>query len=174
MVTLLGNALQWHIGFCDWQHGANSAIDRACGGGSGRAITDPILLVQLQRLGLVTADEALFVVAFRYWLYRLLISECDREWPTTTISHRPEKRLVTIEEREVPLTPLENRLLAYFLQRPDEVCTVEELLTALWGEGKTRSVVEKGVSRLRENIEIDPKRARYLLSAWGEGYLLRS
>jgi two-component system alkaline phosphatase synthesis response regulator PhoP len=86
----------------------------------------------------------------------------------------PEKKLVTIEDREVRLTPLENRLLAYFLRRANEVCTIEELLTDIWGAGKTRSVVEKGVSRLREKIEADPKRPRYLLSAWGEGYLLRT
>ena len=142
--------------------------------GNGRAVTDPIVLAQLQRLGLVTEDKALFAAAFRYWLRRQLTDERDQEQLATFISHRPEKRLVTIEEREVRLTPLENRLLAYFLQRANEVCAVEELLTDIWGEGKTRSVVEKGVSRLREKIEIDPKRPRYLISAWGEGYLLRS
>jgi DNA-binding winged helix-turn-helix (wHTH) protein len=139
----------------------------------GRALADPILLTQLRQLGLVT-DSALFADAFRYWLRREPAVEPEREVQAAAINHKPEKKLVTIDEREVRLTPLENRLLAYFLGRANEVCTVEELLTDIWGAGKTRSVVEKGVSRLREKIEADPKRPRYLLSAWGEGYLLRT
>ena len=141
--------------------------------GNGRSITDPIRLTQLRQLGLVKGTS-LFADAFAYWLRRHLADEPEPTEQAATISHMPEKKLVIIEEREVRLTPLENRMMAYFLQHADEVCTVEELLTELWGAGKTRSVVEKGISRLREKIEVDPKRPRYLLAAWGEGYLLRS
>ena len=70
---------------------------------------------------------------------------------------------------------------ADFIGRSAEIAWVIDKLNRaapqncnLVGAGKTRSVVEKGVSRLREKIEADPKRPRYLLSAWGEGYLLRS
>ena len=140
---------------------------------NGRSPGDTILLTHLKRIGLVT-DTILFADAFRYWLRRETADEPEQEQWMSTISHIPEKKLVMVEEREVRLTPLENRLLAYFLQRANEVCTIEELLADIWGEGKTRSVVEKGVSRLREKIEVDPKRPRYLLSAWGEGYLLRT
>jgi DNA-binding winged helix-turn-helix (wHTH) protein len=135
--------------------------------------TDPILLTQLRRLGLVKG-ATLFADAFRYWLRRETAAEPERESQAATLTHVPEKKMVMVEEREVRLTPLENRLLAYFLARADEVCTIEELLNDIWGAGKTRSVVEKSVSRLREKIEVEPKRPRYLLSAWGEGYLLRT
>jgi two-component system alkaline phosphatase synthesis response regulator PhoP len=124
-------------------------------------------------LGLVE-DATLFADAFRYWLRRETAAEPERESQAATLTHVPEKKMVMGGEREVRLTPLENRLLAYFLARADEVCTIEELLNDIWGAGKTRSVVEKSVSRLREKIEADPKRPRYLLSAWGEGYLLRT
>jgi len=74
---------------------------------------------------------------------------------------------------EIRLTPLENRLLVYFLENVNVVCTTDELLKNIWGHNKTRAVVEKGVNRLRTKIEIDPKRPRFILSARGEGYLLR-
>jgi DNA-binding winged helix-turn-helix (wHTH) protein len=92
---------------------------------------------------------------------------------STIFQHEPDTRVLYIDERIVRLTKLENRMLRYFVEHANEVCTVEALLENVWGAGKTRSVVEKGVSRLREKIEVDPKRPRYLLSAWGEGYLLR-
>lgn len=140
---------------------------------NGRVPTDPILLTHLRRLGLVV-DTDLFADAFRYWLRRETADEPALESANASISHRPQQKVAVMEGREVRLTPLENRLLAYFMERANEVCTIEELLTNIWGEGKTNSVVEKGVSRLREKIEADPKRPRYLLSAWGEGYLLRT
>jgi DNA-binding response OmpR family regulator len=81
--------------------------------------------------------------------------------------------MVLVGEEEIHLTQLENRLISYLIQHKNEVCTIEELLDAVWGAEKTRSVVEKAINRLRTKIEHDPKRPRFILSARGEGYLLR-
>jgi DNA-binding response OmpR family regulator len=89
------------------------------------------------------------------------------------LAYEPKKRLVSRGDMQVKLTPLEGRLLGHFLQKPEQVCTTEELLDNLWGAGKSMAVVEKAVNRLRQKIEVDPKRPRFILSARGEGYILR-
>ncbi len=139
---------------------------------NGRPAQDLVLLTQLQRRGMV-AGKRPFADAFRYWLQREIGSKQPNPVSTVFFRHEPDNRLLYADERTIRLTKLENRILSYFVEHANEVCTVEALLEDIWGVGKTRSVVEKGVSRLREKVEIDPKRPRYLLSAWGEGYTLR-
>lgn len=149
------------------------------------AVSDRILRKRLVKLlGLVEErDEAdaLFADAFAYWINRnkdedlsdeVTVSETAVS-PSDELNYVPEKRLVQIEDREVRLTPLEGRLLVYFIENENEVCTIQDLLENVWGPGKTRSVVEKAVNRLRIKIEHDPKRPRFILSARGEGYIFR-
>jgi hypothetical protein len=141
---------------------------------------EPILLNRFKKhLGLVESRSgklALFADAFAYWLGREL-GEGEVRGKTAVssdeLTYLPDKRLVYLDDREVSLTALEGRLLAYLLAHPNEVCTAADLLENVWSAGKTPSVVEKGVNRLRLKIEQDPKRPRFILSARGEGYMLR-
>jgi len=148
--------------------------------GSGQ-VPDRITLRHLTRhLGLLekrAGEVALFADAFAYWVEQLLNVPRDTAVPappvTDELLYDSQTRMVRVDGREVRLTSLEGRLLAYFLAHKNEVCTVENLLEDVWGPGKSRSVVEKAVNRLRTKVERDPKRPRFILSARGEGYLLR-
>lgn len=144
---------------------------------------DPVLHVRLKKqLGLVEKRQGeivLFSDAFAYWVKRELQKETALDAKpaklpqSDELTYLADQRLVYLEDREVKLTALEGRLLHYLLERKNEVCTINDLLENVWGPGKTRSVVEKAVNRLRNKIEEDPKRPRFILSARGEGYLLR-
>jgi DNA-binding response OmpR family regulator len=133
-----------------------------------------------RHLGLLEKREGelvLFADAFAYWVEQLLHAPKDTAVPappvTDELLYDSQTRMVRVDGREVRLTSLEGRLLDYFLAHKNEVCTVENLLEDVWGPGKSRSVVEKAVNRLRTKVERDPKRPRFILSARGEGYLLR-
>lgn len=143
---------------------------------------DPILCSRLQhQLGLVEEREgrlSLFADAFQYWACpaRRETEEEAGEEKTAVLpplTHLPERRRVRIDGDEIPLTPLENRLLAYLVNQSGQVCARHELLENVWEPGRSLAVVEKAVNRLRGKIEPDPKRPRYILSARGEGYVLR-
>lgn len=145
------------------------------------AAAESITMKHLMRhLGLLEKREgqmALFADAFAYWVAQLLQGGQDTAVTappvTEELLYDPQTRTARVDGREVRLTSLEGRLLDYFLAHKNAVCTINDLLENVWGEGKSRSVVEKGVNRLRVKIENDPKRPRYILSARGEGYLLR-
>jgi len=84
----------------------------------------------------------------------------------------PRRRIAEVAGQEVELTPKEFDLLLHLARHPNQVFTREQLLDAVWdyeyvGEGSTVTV---HVRRLREKIESDPVRPRWVKTVWGIGY----
>ena len=76
--------------------------------------------------------------------------------------------------QEVPLTPIEYRLLAYLAQNAGRVVTQDLLLEHVWGSeypGESH-MLQVNINRLRRKIETDPTHPRYILTKVGIGYLL--
>ena len=83
---------------------------------------------------------------------------------------------VTLADKEIELTPIEYRLLAYLAQNAGRVVTQDLLLEHVWGEeyaGESH-LLQVNMNRLRRKIEVDPASPRYLLTKTGVGYLLAS
>lgn len=81
---------------------------------------------------------------------------------------------VSVDGRQVALTPSELRLLHTFIAAPGRVYTREELLSYLYPSGGVvvDRVVDVHVGKLRQKIEADPSNPRYILTARGAGYYL--
>jgi len=79
------------------------------------------------------------------------------------------------DQREIPLSDREFRLLVYLVQHEGVVLTREALLNAIWGYdyvGTTREI-DVYVRYLRQKLEPIPSYPRYLLTSWGRGYQYR-
>jgi DNA-binding response OmpR family regulator len=84
------------------------------------------------------------------------------------------QHLVTLADREVPLTPIEYRILAYLAQNVGRVVTQDLLLEHVWGAeylGESH-MLQVNINRLRRKIEADPTRPRYIRTKIGVGYYL--
>ena len=84
----------------------------------------------------------------------------------------PSAREVTIRDAPVTLTAREFDLLHHMASHPKRVFTRDHLMETVWGyafAGDT-STVTVHIRRLREKIEPDPARPRYLQTVWGVGY----
>jgi two-component system response regulator ResD len=84
----------------------------------------------------------------------------------------PRSRVVEIARRPVELTAKEFDLLAFLARHAGQVFTREQLLDQVWdyqyyGDASTVTV---HIRRLREKIEDDPARPRYVKTVWGVGY----
>lgn len=81
-------------------------------------------------------------------------------------------RLVTVQDREVRLTPTEYELLAQLAINAGRVLTHRALLQAVWGPeyGDEKEYVWAYVRRLRRKIEPDPSNPEYILTEPGVGY----
>ena len=85
-----------------------------------------------------------------------------------------EKRRVVRDGTEVHLTPIEFRLLAVLAKHLGMVVTHRQLLSEVWGPshiGQTH-YLRIYMKQLRDKLEEDPVRPRYLVTETGVGYRL--
>jgi DNA-binding response OmpR family regulator len=84
----------------------------------------------------------------------------------------PATREVTVRDEPVTLTAREFDLLRHMASHPRRVFTRDQLMEAVWGYAFSAdtSTVTVHVRRLREKLEADPARPRYLQTVWGIGY----
>jgi two-component system KDP operon response regulator KdpE len=87
-----------------------------------------------------------------------------------------DKRTVTVDGRDVHLTPHEFALLRLLAQNEGKLLTHRSILREVWGPayGSESNYLHVYVSQLRRKIEPDPARPRYLLTEPGAGYRLVS
>jgi two-component system KDP operon response regulator KdpE len=85
------------------------------------------------------------------------------------------RRLVTIGENPISLTPTEYEILRLLLQNAGKVLTHRQLLRQVWGTAyeSEMHILRVNISNLRRKIEPDPSRPHYLLTEPGVGYRLR-
>jgi len=79
---------------------------------------------------------------------------------------------VSREGRRIDLTAREFALLQILVQHPRRVFSRDELFELVWGSYGDRSAVAVYVARLRQKIEPDAARPRYIVTVWGSGYRL--
>lgn len=85
------------------------------------------------------------------------------------------KRLVSVDGREVALTPIQYRLLAALAKNAGKVMTHRQILKEVWGPPYQDNVhyLRMYMSQLRAKLEVDPAQPQYLLTESGLGYRLK-
>ncbi|CAN5296728.1 MAG: response regulator transcription factor [Chloroflexia bacterium] len=77
---------------------------------------------------------------------------------------------VRVDGEPVQCTRREFELLQLLAENPRQVFTREDLFERFWGEFGDRHTLTVHIGRLREKIEEDPARPRYIVTVWGVGY----
>jgi DNA-binding response OmpR family regulator len=85
---------------------------------------------------------------------------------------RPDRRQVEVSGKPVELTAREFDLLEFLARHPGQVFTRDDLLDKVWdwayaSDGGTVTV---HIRRLRQKIEPDAERPRFIKTVWGVGY----
>lgn len=85
-------------------------------------------------------------------------------------------REVRLDQKLVSLTAKEFDLLVHFARNPGRVFTRNQLLDSVWGygQGGYEHTVNSHINRLRNKIETNTDRPRYIVTVWGVGYKLDS
>ena len=85
-----------------------------------------------------------------------------------------ERRIVRCEGKEAHLTPRLTSLLQIFMEHPNEVLEREDIFKKIWNTeytGDTRTL-DVHISWIRQAIEQNPRKPRYLITIRSVGYRL--
>ena len=107
--------------------------------------------------------------------YTQLVNMCaniDRIYKIGDLEVNDRSRTVTVEGREVKLTPIEYKILRLLVQERGKVFSISQIYESIWhmqaiGADNTIAV---HIRHIREKIESNPKEPRYLKVVWGTGY----
>jgi DNA-binding response OmpR family regulator len=82
------------------------------------------------------------------------------------------RRTVTLDGRDVRLTPTEFNILSLLAGRPGRVFRAEDIFRAVWRDRyyDSNNTVMVHIRKIREKIEDDPGRPRFVKTVWGVGY----
>ena len=86
------------------------------------------------------------------------------------------RRRVSVAEQSIHLTPIEYRLLATLIRYAGKVVPHCQLLHEVWGEHTTHDshFLSVYMGHLRQKLEVEPARPRYLITEVGVGYRLKT
>ena len=86
------------------------------------------------------------------------------------------QREVTMDGRPVRLTFSEFELLDALMGDPGRLLNRQELLRAIWGDSAYRDprAIDVHIRHLREKLEPEPDKPRFILTVRGAGYRLRA
>ena len=83
---------------------------------------------------------------------------------------------VTVEGKEIKLTPTEYKILELLCKNRNIVFSVEQIYENIWRDkyavGDTSIMVH--ITKLRQKIEKDPKNPEYIKTVWGVGYKIEA
>ena len=107
--------------------------------------------------------------------YTQLVNVCaniDRIYRVDGLEINDMRRTVTVEGREVKLTPIEYNILRLLVQQRGRVLSISQIYESIWhmraiGADNTIAV---HIRHIREKIEANPREPRYLKVVWGNGY----
>ena len=82
------------------------------------------------------------------------------------------RRLLTIGDSEIHLTPIEYKIVAYLAQNSGKVITYASILSNVWGPyaDSDNKILRVNMANIRRKIEDDPAQPKYIFTEAGVGY----
>ena len=81
------------------------------------------------------------------------------------------QKIAYVEDKPVALTSIEFKILELLMKNPNRVFSIEEIYESVWNEPAMEAkTVTVHIRRIREKIEVNPKKPMYLKVQWGLGY----
>ena len=83
-----------------------------------------------------------------------------------------EKRLVTVEGREVHLTRVEYKIVSLLAKNSGKVMTYDTLINQVWGPyaDDNNRILRVNMANIRRKLEVNPGEPKYIFTELGIGY----
>ena len=83
-----------------------------------------------------------------------------------------EKRMVTLDGKEIHLTPVEYKIVAYLSKNSGKVMTYASVMENVWGPftDSNNRILRVNMANIRRKIERNPSQPQFLFTEVGVGY----
>lgn len=83
-----------------------------------------------------------------------------------------DKRLITVQDKEIHLTQIEFKLVSLLAQNAGKVLTYDFMITSIWGPyaDKNNQILRVNMANIRRKIEENPGDPKYIFTEVGVGY----
>ena len=87
-----------------------------------------------------------------------------------------DMKQVTVEGKEIKLTPKEYNILKFLTKNKGIVYSIEQIYKNVWEDEcyGAENIIAVHIRHIREKIEINPKEPKYLKVIWGIGYKIEN
>ena len=87
-----------------------------------------------------------------------------------------DMKQVTVEGKEIKLTPTEYNILKFLTKNKGIVYSIEQIYKNVWDDEcyGAENIIAVHIRHIREKIEINPKEPKYLKVIWGIGYKIEN
>lgn len=99
-------------------------------------------------------------------------SEEEKIYKTGTLNINDNKKIVTVDGKEIKLTPTEYNILKFLTKNKGTVYSIDQIYKKVWEDEPygAENIIAVHIRHIREKIEINPKEPKYLKVIWGIGY----
>ncbi|MBS5788855.1 response regulator transcription factor [Clostridioides mangenotii] len=86
-----------------------------------------------------------------------------------------DKRKLFKNNKEIELTPTEFSIVKYLMSNAKQSLSRDQILDEVWGANYLYDfkIVDVNIRRIRNKIEDDPSKPKYIQTIWGYGYCFR-
>lgn len=86
-----------------------------------------------------------------------------------------DKRKLFKDNKEIELTPTEFSIVKYLITNAKQSLSRDQILDEVWGTNYLYDfkIVDVNIRRIRNKIEDDPSKPKYIQTIWGYGYCFR-
>ena len=86
-----------------------------------------------------------------------------------------DKRKLFKNKKEIELTPTEFSIIKYLMTNTEQSLSRDQILKEVWGNNYLYDfkIVDVNIRRIRNKIEDDPSKPKFVQTVWGYGYTFR-
>ena len=100
-----------------------------------------------------------------------------KQYKTGNLKVDLDTKIVTLRSKPIKLTPIEYKILVYFVKNPGKVLSSNDIYKEVWNESEAYNIentIAVHIRHIREKIEKDSREPKYIKVVWGIGYKMEA
>ena len=100
-----------------------------------------------------------------------------KEYKIGNIKIDQDSKSVTIRNKPIKFTPIEYKILLYFIKNAGKVLSSNDIYKEVWNESEAYNIentIAVHIRHIREKIEKDSREPKYIKVVWGIGYKMEA